>query len=818
VKLAASSLFVFSALYIQNAWALEWPDVAERTERASVSADVAARQSAARSAVSLGKTRATPLLQRLISDVDPEVRIAAARAAASLKLESVLGQIPSWLGERSLDLRIAACETMRSVPDSRWVAPLSRALGDADSKVRTLAADALGSQNTPDAVVPLLGRLDDGTPAVRETAIRALGKLRDRRAVIPLVGKTQDSAPEVRQAAARVLGVLGDDRGAIALVQLTRDANQEVRLAAVRALASIKSKDTVDALAAIVRGEREKSVKHAAIVALGEIPSDEAVASLIHMLGEGDDRDAGTRESPVRAALLAQGSRAKVALSEVLGRGDAALAANSAAWVLSKLTDADDVLLSSLRAGKLDAHVVLASLRSGASLPVALEYLRNPSPKVRSEARLALLRLMDAKTIDGRVVDPVSQALQTAAVSERAQLIEILGRSGSPSAVPFILRALPSHGTEIAAVDALGNVASEGGDRALIATLSGSRPELRSHAAAALFRSGGPLATKLLLVALLDPNATLDRTAALIALEGSFARTATSAALLSSMETLLKTNRTSAERDAVLEALSQKTALPEFLKLSSSEKTAFARGSVARGPQAVSALLTLLQASAADVEDAVRAEAAWSLGSIDDSSSRPKVVAALLKATQGVSSNASPLVAINATASLAKIAGTTKNSEGLCDLLTLGQAGPEIRVNALVGLVRAGKRCGAGDRERALVRDVSPHVRMAAINLVGGQRANASSEDLRVLAECAEEERSPEILRACKGSGAQESLTFTRPIPVLIFVARDSAEASLNPFAIQFSSGLIRTGLTDLRGAVLDLAPDGPRVRMLSRE
>lgn len=792
MKRSVTSSLLASFLIASTAFGLEWPDASERTERASFSSDSGARVMAARSAVRLGPERAAPLLVRLLADSDPAVRAAAAQSATALKLKSALDTLPTWLSERSVDVRLVACQSMKALPDPRWVPALSRALNDAEIRVRVEAADALGHQGVAEAVPPLLGKLDDAAPQVRENVIRALVRLRDPRAVIALVGKTQDSSAEVRQAAARALGTLADARATMALVQLTRDPNNEVRAAAARALRPLQAPESVDALVLAAR-DRETAVRHAAIDALGGISTDEAVSALITLLGTQDDRSTNQGETVVRKALVQQGTRGTHQLLALLKNGGPA--AEGAAWVLGRLAIADAVLIDALRSGHLAPGIVLPALKASDSLSVALEYLGTETADLRRAAREAVLRILPANAPDGRVVAPVAQVLKTAPTGERGQLIEILGRSRTASAAPYVVEQLRNSTTLLASIDALGTLHSDEGDRALVGLLSASESQTRSHAAAALFRGGGDVARALLPGVLADNSHSVDRKAAMIALLGSFARSPKDADALRA----LLPQEAPAERGMVVQALAS-AGIDGSRNVT--ERALFARGLAlqlfyARRPEETKKqLLALLR----DREESVQAEAAWSLGLVHDATLTP----ALLELAKRRGN-----AAVNASAALAR----TGDASQLCALLENREVW--VQTNALVGLAMRDARCGTGDRERSLLTHTSKGVRLAAAMAIAHKSLGA--DDTRALAQCSTEETDAEVQSACLQKPMPRSKSMGHA-PTLTFIANERGPSPHTAFTARFSSGIIRTGLTDGMGAVLDLLEGGETFELLAGE
>ncbi|MBX3223643.1 MAG: HEAT repeat domain-containing protein, partial [Labilithrix sp.] len=638
------------------------------------SPDPASRRVAARDLANLGAARGTPLVLKALADADVEVRLAAAQSAIRLRVPAATDAAIVWLGEREAKLRVSACGVARSMPNPRAVQPLARALGDSDPQVRAACADALGASGAPEAVAPLSGKLDDATPNVRVEVARALARLGDARAVVPLVGKVQDSVPEVRQAVVRALGDLGDTRATQALLLALRDNVPEVKVEALAALGRLRAADAVEAIAPLAL-ERNAGVRQSALVALGRIGTDGAVRALVKALGTHEDATAGVERTPVRDALVAAGAPAVAELTALLDRPVSPAVASSAAWVLGELraTRSAPALVASLRKGTLPATAALRALAGAGTpdqVPVVLEFVADPSPATREEARLAATALLDPARPDGRAVEPLAATLKNARTTprERAAIATLLGRTGAPRAATELIGLVASkdEGLRLAAIDALGALgAAEAGstiggavDDVLVPLLADPDPAVRLRAAVALGASGGPKARRELL-AKLDGGEELDRFALFEALGGVLARHPDDAAARRVFGEL--GIAAGPERDAVIGAAGRARApsVPGALATAARSADVDDRRSVASvlaaqagSPQA----LALARALTTDSDASVRAEATFALGSLGDTSLLPVLV--------GLARGGDADVATNAAGAIARIARRTTTPAG----------------------------------------------------------------------------------------------------------------------------------------------------------
>jgi|GEM_PF-370831 len=831
---AALVLLVASTLAPAPSAALVWPDVPERVERGLSSPDPTSRRAAARELATLGAARATPLVLKAMGDQDVEVRLAAAQSAIALRIPAATDVALQWLGERETRLRISACEVAHALPNARAVPQLARALGDADALVRGACADALGGQASPDAVAPLAGKLDDPTPAVRSQVARALARLGDPRAVVPLVGKVQDSVPDVRQSVVRALGDLGDTRATQALLLALRDNVSEVKVEALAALGRLRAPEAASAIAPLAL-ERNPAVRQAALVALGRIATPDAVRALVRALGTQDDAGGTLERTSVRDALVAAGPPAAVELTAVLERGNSPTVATSAAWVLGELraTKSAPIIVAALRKGTLPAAAALRALAGAATaneVPVVLEFVADPSPIVREEARRAATALLDPTHPDGRAVEPLAATLRSPRTSpaERAAIATLLGRTGAPRAATELAGLVGSKDTalRIAAIDALGalgavppsaadaaardaNGAMTKADDALVPLLGDPDAGVRLHAAVALGAVGGPRAITALL-GKLEGGDEVDRYAVLAALGGILARhpDERAAARLFSELSLAA----GPERDAVLEALGR-ARLPSVLR---DLGTVAAKGDVDdrrtvaavlaghRGaPQALALTRTLVQ----DADPTVRAQAVFTLGSVGD--------AATLSLLVPLAKSGDPDVATNAAGALARIAsslgppGQGAISAAACPMLVDGRA--TVRANALVALAAVRARCADGRAERTLLAEDSVDlVRAAAARAVASAPAPA---DRPALDRCVTQDRSAEVARVCRGRAPNATTAESRPPrAVTVYVVGEAGAAARPraPFLLEYEGGLLRAGVADRRGATFEaVAPAG---------
>jgi hypothetical protein len=201
-----------------------------------------------------------------------------------------------------------------------------------------------------------------------------------------------------------------------------------------------------------------------------------------------------------------------------------------------------------------------------------------------------------------------------------------------------------------------------------------------------------------------------------------------------------------------------------------------------------------------DADPAVRAQAAWSLGSIGDGSDNARLDTVLR----------GPEVdpAINAAAAMGRIAARARSRElaerGLCPHVS--DPRPYVRANSLAGLALAGGRCGDGSAERrVLAEDSNDDARAAAALVVSG---SPTGDDKRALDRCARTDPSGAVAARCK----TRPQTPTHSRSALVYVVADglATPRAGTAFALLLPDGTIHAGTTDRRGATFDaLTPDG---------
>ncbi len=753
-----------------------------------------------------------------LKDPDVEVRVLAAEAALALRLEGAGREVSGWLGDSDRRLRQLACEVLAASPETQAVPLLGRVLGDPELGVRVAAARALGSSADSAAVGPLLGHLDDKSAEVRQAVIEALSELADTRAVAPLIGKIQDANLTVRLAAVRSLASLGDRRAASALVLALRDPERGVRVAALSALGSLRAEEATQAVVTALT--EESVVSQAAIQALGQIGNEAALEALFDALARGDARAV--------PALAAAGTKAQERLRGCVMRQPPAFAEGCVrALVLAGDPEVPEQVVAALQQGRLRPEAGLRALgdsRARAALPTVLGYLRHPAAPVRGEATRVAALLLDPKAPDGRAVEPIVEALRAAQKRphERQALVSLLGRTGSPRAVPSLsplARRSDDAGLRVVALSALGTIEGSPVDDVLLDALGSPLGGVRLAAALALSRVASAQAAKPLL-ARMQRAPGREREVLALALGGALARSQDTSAINAAFDALQRA--VGRERDAVLEALARSPVPAVTRRLvalaaeSTADRTQLA-GALGQAPEARATARTALRAWARDPSPEVRAHAVWSLGQVGERGDAGLLARALKDPDHAVAGNAAGALArlqrgAHHQAQGAEVRAGAKSApaavtQPLCS--ALGDPRSHVRAASAAALAALGARC-AQLRER-LLSDPSEQVRERAAQALAGSAAPA---DRAALERCEASELTSSVAVACRAP-APRAPEGTERVLVHVVPLGAASPTPGAPFNLVLADGLLRAGVADRRGAVLEWAAPQGRLELV---
>ncbi len=805
-----------------------WPTSHARVADALESGDVSERRTAAAKLLQLPPKLARALAKTALSDEDVEVRLSAARAAASLGVEGAGDEVVAWLQDPDANLRVAACELIEAAPTELSVQALARVLSDAKAEVRRAAAAAMGASGMSDAVSPLLGHLDDGSAPVRLEVVRALGRIGDPRAVVPMVSRLQDQSSDVRRETARALGQLGDKRAAATLMLALQDKSVAVRVQALDALGRLRAEESVAAIAALLSATGESlagadlargPMQDAALRALGRIGTPEAVEILIGALAQEGPLPLGSGvggpgvRAPVREAIALAGAAAVPPLLAKLTASPSQGLASAIALTLARVGATASVapIIDATRRGTValdQGLLALGALGDKSALPFVLEKIDAGDSRIRQVVVGVASELLEPSDADGRAVDIVEARvldLRTP-VGERIALVKLLGRTGSPRALPILLELKKSKPSSlrVAVIRALGSLGSaeKAVDDVLLDALEETSEGVRTAAAEALADVGRDAAAAKL-IHRLGVSAEQDRAAIGIGLSGALGRS-TDPKLVAKVKRALA-SASGASRDALIEGLGRmkidaaRELLGELALSTHVDDRRKVAEALAGHSKAEPVLLKLL----GDPDAGVRANAAWSLGQVGVGPSLSKLAALVSDLDVAVAGNAG--VALARAATRAKRPETARKA--LCGALTDYRS--YVRASALTGLRELGVSCPSQEPVRHVVRrDPSWRARLAAARLLSSVKVTGKDAELnrRALTRCAAEDRDAAVAKAC---GASPSASPPRERhEVLVYVVPDGKTTPTPgaPFALVLADGSLRLGIADRRGALFERA------------
>lgn len=801
-----------------------WPTSVERTTAELQSSDVQVRRDAVQRLTSLPASTIEQVLPALLKDPDAEVRAEAGRAAIHVGFDAST-EAEVWLADPEPSVREIAARMLggRTVTSSA-VTALARTLSDPVAAVRLEAAKALAHAPADEGARVLLGHLDDTQEAFVLAVVDSLTILGNSSAIMPLVGKVQDPRVAVRRAVVRALGELdGRDQVTMPLILAMSDTDPEVRRLAVESAVAVRAVDAIPALEDRLQRDRDIDVQAAAVSALlglvQWVTDDRVKSRVVGQIVGVLSHDRQELRSEALAALTRSATLARTELRDCLnGRTEEATAACAVA--LAHDADPENValLVAAWRQGRLAAAELLTSLapvRGDQALLVVLELLNAPARSVRQHAMAMAGQLLDARGGDGRAVEPIAEVLRRAKTADDIEsLVELLGRTASTRAVPFILPYLKSSTpltSRTAAVRALGHVPNAKVPSDLVtALLVDEEVELRAAVVMALregaWTTGSAPLLRLLAAAKFDEEESLA-----LALWGP-ARHIRDPQHIRQLESLID-ERNDRVRAALIEALARlpwrltKHVWARQVRSKSCVHRAKVAEVLGQYPESQPLLIELARDGCVPAVT----NAVWALGYHGDRSALP-VVTTLV-------SHSKREVAGNALATLGKLAKRLQAGGELsgvfCDQVRAAVRGGNAArgVNALFALRQLGLRCDGGDAERTLLALAkTPEVRLQAARLLATVPAPEPDLDAKALKICTRSDVDGEVAAACMQSPASSKASVSaptdavvhafRPATVMVVPAvRTSPEPHL-PFTLEMENGEYRFGWADSRGAV----------------
>jgi len=231
----------------------------------------------------IGDPKCIPTLVPLLKSPETKIRVQAASAMGRVPHPGCLKALIEALHDPNPEVKKRCAAALGEIGDKRASSALAKLLKESQTELRITVAEALGRIGDERAVPYLIDMTNDENESIVLKALGALRKLKSPGSIESLTGLLDHESSRVRQRTVDVLGQVGDAVIAEQLEQILKyDRSEDVRAAAAKALGEIRDPGSVDALIDSLHGAF--TVRCRAIVALGEIGEEAALAPLLAML------------------------------------------------------------------------------------------------------------------------------------------------------------------------------------------------------------------------------------------------------------------------------------------------------------------------------------------------------------------------------------------------------------------------------------------------------------------------------------------------------------------------------------------------------
>lgn len=262
------------------------PDMLDRMITLLQDTDAYVRESAVKIAGYFAFNECVNLLLERCQDPAEEVRKAAIELIPYLENAPVLPTLINALERETPKVRAAAARALGQMDCTLAYTHLLKALRDKDPWVRYYAARTIGWNGYSEAIEALAELADrDPSTLVRIAAVEALGQIGGSRVVsylAPIIEDTKASNDLVR-AALNALGQVGHPNSLPPLLSALRSEDLFRRVCAVKALGKRGGQDVESILQDLAATDADVTVVFAAIDALAQLSTPEAIASLLEL-------------------------------------------------------------------------------------------------------------------------------------------------------------------------------------------------------------------------------------------------------------------------------------------------------------------------------------------------------------------------------------------------------------------------------------------------------------------------------------------------------------------------------------------------------
>jgi HEAT repeat protein len=275
-------------------------------------------------------------------------------------------------------------------------------------------------------------------PAVDDALRDALGRLEGR----VLIGVVNS------------IGVRRDARAVGGLQELVRNPDRGAVPEALMALGKIASKDAIDTICEVLKGDS---------AALRISAADAALAGAERLVAMNKRKDAEKLLDIVRQSDVPEHIRVAATYNAIIIRGSSGLA-----LLIEQLKNGDDAL-------------VAIALRAARELtgPEITRKLADQLPKVPPKVQALLIKVLADRKDPG-----VSESIEALAASDnpevRAESLRALGKIGSTSAVSVLIEAVRAGGEEASiALASLRRLKGDGVDEAIVENIRNAQPDAK---------------------------------------------------------------------------------------------------------------------------------------------------------------------------------------------------------------------------------------------------------------------------------------------------------------------------------------------------
>lgn len=293
-------------------------------------------------------------------------------ALGRLKETKALEVLHTLCESESATIRTHAVEALGKIANSKSIPELIPRLKDQNLGTRINTVIALGQINDERSVKALLSALNDSDDDVKKESIRALGSLGHKGAAKYLARLLDSADDELLIELADALGRLEDASATPRICQLLREPrvieNRTLRLKFIDALRRSKSEESVELLVELL-SDPDASIRSRAIDAMAMIKDTSTAVEIEAVLKE--DRDDTVRVSAARALGEIGDPESQPVLEEALG-------------------DVSQV--------RVKAVIAMGQLKDIASMPSLTAMLRDPLPEIRYHSAMALANIGDEKS------------------------------------------------------------------------------------------------------------------------------------------------------------------------------------------------------------------------------------------------------------------------------------------------------------------------------------------------------------------------------------------------------------------------------------